>query len=142
MLALAWMFAAATPSLAQEPAPPAAAAPIQQIRGVIERQLRAFQLEDAAGAWEVVAPGLQARFQTADRFLEMVRSHYAPVYAPTSYSFQDLVPVPGGLGQWMEFVDRFGKRHRALYLMERQADGTWKTMGCLLVDEGPATPQA
>lgn len=112
----------------------------QAIRELIDDQIGAFRRDDAAGAWKAVAPGLRKRFGTADRFLEMVREQYAPVYRPQGYVFRDVVRVGEDYGQWMDVTGPHGERVRALYLLERQPDGTWRTSGCLLFEPEPAAP--
>ncbi|MEN0063690.1 MAG: DUF4864 domain-containing protein [Myxococcota bacterium] len=144
MIALLWNLALAH---AQSSGPSTeSATPIvevgeaQAIRQMIEFQVEAFRRDDAAAAWKVVAPGLQRKFGTADAFLELVRSQYAPVYRPKSYVFRDIIEVYGGYGQWMEFTGPHGERVRALYLLEKQPDGTWRTSGCLLFEPEPDKP--
>lgn len=104
----------------------------EQVRHVVDEQIAAFRAHDAEAAWRWVAPGLREKFGTADVFLRMVREQYPAVYAPRSYTFGPLQTRPDGLGQWIEFVGPNGERVEALYLFEPQADGTWRTSGCLL----------
>ncbi len=111
-----------------------------RIRELIDDQIAAFQRDDAAGAWKHVSPGLRERFGTPEGFLRMVREGYRPVYRPRSWSYGELGVLPSGeVGQVLEGVGPDGERFRALYLLERQADGTWRTSGCLLF--APDDPQ-
>ncbi len=119
-------------------APAVFAADRDQIRGLIDDQIAAFREADAEAAWRVVAPGLQSKFGTAEHFLRMVKQGYRPMVAPRSYSFEQLVPLPTGeLGQWLEVVGADGERVRALYLLESQSDGSWRTSGCMLFAPDP-----
>ena len=71
----------------------------------------------------------------------MVREGYRPVYAPARYSYG---PV-GFHGDWvqvMDFWDAAGQRYRAHYLMEPQADGSWRTSGCVLFAVREDAPSA
>ena len=131
---LPWILATA---LAADPSP----AERQAIERVVDRQIAAFQQHDAAGAWQWVSPGLQAKFGTADTFLRMVRDHYQPVYDPQSYTFGPIEAVGGDIGQWLDVVGPDGQRVGALYLMEQQADGSWRTNGCLLFAPDPGVPR-
>lgn len=114
---------------------------LKAIRSLIDDQIAAFRRHDAEGAWRHVAPGLQEKFGTAESFLEMVRTAYQPVYAPRSYQFGEIVVTPDGVGQWMDVTGPDGIRVGALYLMERQRDGIWKTSGCFLTEPGPERPE-
>uniref|UniRef100_UPI00403F8DA0 DUF4864 domain-containing protein n=1 Tax=Microcoleus sp. OTE_8_concoct_300 TaxID=2964710 RepID=UPI00403F8DA0 len=42
------------------------------IRSVVEKQLQAFQKDDAAGAFAFASPGIQQQFRTAENFMHMV----------------------------------------------------------------------
>lgn len=140
---LAWWLIASPGWAAPPESPPVhgeAKLEITALRQVIDDQIAAFRRQDAPGAWRHVSPGLQAQFGTADRFLELVRDHYAPVYAPVRYDYGEIVPLDGMWGQWLDVVGPDGQRVRALYLMQQQADGTWRTNGCLLYPPGDAPP--
>jgi len=110
------------------------------IHKLIDDQIAAFRRRDAEAAWAPVAPGLKQKFGTADNFLQMVLLGYRPVADPRSYQFDGLAKLPNGdWGQLLKIVGPDGEEVRALYLLEKQADGTWRTSGCLLIDddEGP-----
>ena len=131
------------PALASDPAsPPAvAASDASEIRKVIDGQLQAFERDDADAAWKHVAPSLRSKFGDADTFLRMVREGYRPMVRPRSVHYDELEALPtGDLGQWLDVTGPDGQRVKALYLMERQADGTWRTSGCLLFEPGPGKP--
>lgn len=142
LCSLSFAVAQGPASPADPPAPIVAPAEAQAIRQMIDDQIAAFRRDDAPGAWKMVAPGLQQKFGSADRFLEMVRSYYAPVYRPQTYTFDELIRTDagGGLGQWMDVIGPEGRRVRALYLLERQADGSWRTSGCLLFEPDNPPP--
>jgi hypothetical protein len=108
---------------------------------VIDDQIAAFRRLDALAAWRHVAPGLRRKFGTPDAFLRMVVLGYRSVANPRSYTFGPLVPLDGGeWGQWLEIVGPDGERVEALYLLERQPDGSWRTSGCLLLGPGLERP--
>lgn len=131
------------PAFASDPTPPSAvaASDASQIRRVIDDQLQAFERDDAEAAWKHVAPSLRSKFGSADNFLRMVREGYRPVYRPRSVHYDELVRFDTGeLGQWLDVTGPDGERVKALYLMEKQADGTWRTSGCLLYEPEPGKP--
>jgi hypothetical protein len=123
---IAALAALATPAAAIEPAEGEA------IRGVIGSQLEAFQADDGARAYDFAAPLIQEMFPSADRFMEMVRQSYAPVYRPRSVTFGELMETPLGPAQKVYLTGPDGGDYVAVYTLERQPDGTWKITGCFL----------
>ncbi len=105
------------------------------IRSVIEGQLDAFARDDAGGAYAYAAPGIQSLFPSRDRFMEMVRQGYPPVYRQRSRAFGAAEETPAGPTQAVRFVDREGVSWLAVYSLERQPDGTWRISGCSLLRE-------
>lgn len=63
----------------------------------------------------------------------MVRASYQPVYRPRSVVFEDITTVEGIPTQQVLLLSPDGEPVMALYLMEKQSDGTWKINGCYLV---------
>ncbi|MGH6934480.1 MAG: DUF4864 domain-containing protein [Dongiaceae bacterium] len=100
------------------------------VRQVIESQLSAFQRDDAPGAYSYASPMIQQKFGSAEVFLEMVRTGYAPVYRPREVEFRDLIQDSGILIQKVFVVGPDGKPVLALYEMQRQPDGSWRINGC------------
>ena len=127
-----WAFCAAAQGESPNGAP--SAADRAAIRQVIEGQLSAFGRDDSAGAFAFASPGIQAKFGTADVFMEMVRTAYPPVYRPQKTDFGDLVAMPDGPVQKVLFVGPDGRTILALYSMEQEADGTWRVSGCALAE--------
>jgi hypothetical protein len=102
------------------------------IRAVITEQLDAFARDDAARAFALATPGIRARFDTPEAFLEMVRTAYPVVYRPRSVEFDASVIIEGEIMQPVRMIDAQGAAWIALYPMERQANGTWRINGCQL----------
>lgn len=123
-----------------EPAPDISSTDRAAIEAVISSQIAAFQRDDANAAFALASPGIRARFGSADRFLDIVRDGYRPVYRPRSFAFGDTVRVPEQPAQIVHVVGPDGREVTALYLLEKQPDGAWLTAGCLLLDPGLAVP--
>jgi hypothetical protein len=128
LFALALLLGAAQ-ALAQ---PSVAPADAKAIREVIEAQLDAFRKDDAAKAFSLATPGIRETFGSPERFMEMVRSSYAVVYRPASVAFEAPVIVDSQVMQPVRLTDAQGRAWIALYPMERQPDGNWRTNGCQL----------
>ena len=124
LLALAPLVASA-----QDAVPPEDA---RAVREVIQAQLDAFRRDDAARAFALATPGIRETFGSAENFLDMVRDSYAAVYRPKSVLFQAPVVIEGRLIQPVRLTDAEGHGWIALYPMQRQPDGSWRTDGCQL----------
>ena len=109
------------------------------IRTVIESQLAAFQRDDGAGAFSFASPTVQAKFRTPEIFMTMVRSGYRAVYRPQEVEFRDLRLVEGTPAQEILFVGPDNQAVVAVYLMEKQPDGSWKINGVYLVKSTEVT---
>ena len=120
-----------TPLLAcaQDAVPPEDA---RAVRAVIEAQLDAFRRDDAARAFSLATPGIRATFGDAETFMDMVRRSYAVVYRPRSVAFEPALVIDGELVQPVRLTDADGRAWIALYPMQRQPDGSWRTNGCQL----------
>ena len=111
-------------------------ADLEEIRGVIHRQIDAFRRDDAQGAFALASPGVQQAFGTPQRFLEVVRMAYRAVYRPGRVSFLDPMLLSGDVVQQVQITDRTGAVWLAYYAMQRQEDGSWRMHGCHLVQPG------
>lgn len=103
------------------------------IRAVIQRQLQAFQADNAEEAFTFASPEIRAKFGTAKNFFQAVKTSYAAVYRPRSVMFEKLVIVRGIPTQEVILLAPDGELVKALYLMEKQPDRTWKINGCILM---------
>ncbi len=102
------------------------------IKRVIDDQIAAFRRDDGAAAFALASPGIQATFGTPEAFMVMVRRGYQPVYRPRRVRFGAVVMRDWGPEQQVFVVGPDGRPYIAVYPMQRQADGTWKTNGCYL----------
>lgn len=132
------LIAGAGPAPAQaNPLDGVAAGDLASIREVIEGQLDAFRVDDGDRAFSFASPSIRAMFQTSDRFMQMVRVGYPPVYRPRQVEFGQLVEFQGQPTQLVTLIGPDGRVVAAYYMMERQPDGFWRINGCLL-QEAPA----
>ena len=128
LIAAVCLLVTVSTAWAQELAPADRAA----IAGVIRDQIAAFRVDDAARAFGYASPAIQAKFGTAERFLEMVRSGYAPVYQAEDLAFGEIAVENGTPVQAVEIHTLEGEGVLALYFMERQPDGSWRINGVLM----------
>lgn len=103
------------------------------IQGVISRQLDAFKRDDAPEAYRWAAPNVQAIFPTPERFIEMVKRGYKPVYRPRTVEFSELAVRDGAIVQEVELVGPDGQPALAVYTMVRDGAGGWLIAACQLM---------
>ena len=102
-------------------------------RATIESQLRAFLADDGALAYSFAAPNVKQVFPDVGRFMDMVKGGYAPVYRPQEWSFgRNQILADGSQVQELLLSDKTGKNWRAIYTLEKQADGNWRITGVSL----------
>lgn len=102
------------------------------VREVIQSQLDAFARDDGVRAFSLATPGIREIFGTADKFMAMVRTSYPVVYRPKSVLFETPVAAEGLVFQPVRMTDDEGHGWMALYPMQKQPDGKWRTNGCQL----------
>jgi hypothetical protein len=107
----------------------------QEFQRVIAGQIEAFRADDAPAAYGYAAPAIKKIFPSPEIFMEMVRNGYRPVYRPRSFEFGDITgEMNGRPTQRVTIIDANGKAWIALYAFEKQPDGSWKIVGCSLVE--------
>ena len=111
------------------------------VRAVIEAQLQAFAADDAVRAFSYASEGIRRQFVDPERFIAMVRAGYPMVLRPRSASFFQARRTPTGVYQVVQLRDPFGQLWRATYLLEQQADRSWRIGGCVVepADAAPTT---
>jgi ketosteroid isomerase-like protein len=103
------------------------------IRAVIEQQLQAFQKDDANKAFSFASPEIQRQFGNAQNFMSMVKESYPAVYRPRSVIFEKLSMVKGNQTQSVLLLAPSGTLMKAIYIMQKQASGSWRINGCYVV---------
>jgi hypothetical protein len=103
------------------------------IRYVIEQQLAAFLKDDQLSAFACASPGIQVQFRSPAYFMQMVKISYPAIYRPRSVLFEKMKIIRGNITQPVLLLSPDGVPVKALYLMEKQPDTTWRINGCVLV---------
>jgi hypothetical protein len=109
-----------------------------EIQTVIERQLGAFARDDAGTAFSIASPMIQRLFGTAANFMAMVRAAYPQVYRHHRAEFGEMATVKGEWLQFVRFTGTDGHKALALYTMTKDAKGSWRIIGCRLLQRGEA----
>ncbi len=103
-------------------------------REVIESQIVAFLNDDVDSAYSFATTGVQKIFPEPQRFFDMVKRNYAPVYRPGNYAFGRALSETDGatIAQELLITGPKGKNWRAVYVLERQDDGNYRINGVRL----------
>lgn len=104
-----------------------------EFKRIITSQIEAFRRDDAAAAYAHAAPTIKGIFGTPARFIEMVKKGYRPVYRPRDFSFGPVTTENGRPTQHVDIIGPEGAAWIAKYTMQRQADGTWRISGVILL---------
>ena len=128
----AGLFAA--PAFAQQDAKTDA---VGLAKDVIEQQITAFLNNDAAAAYAFASPEIKSVFPNAERFFEMVKKSYAPVYRPGNYAFGRNQLSPDGTVAFQEVLISApdGKDWAVYYELKRQRDGNFAINGVRMMRE-------
>lgn len=118
----------AAPALAQQDI---SADPAGLAKNVIEQQITAFLNNDATTAYSFASPEIKSVFPNAERFFEMVKKSYAPVYRPGNYAFGRNQVSPDGTVAYQEVLISApdGKDWAVYYELKRQRDGQFAING-------------
>ncbi|WP_299863293.1 DUF4864 domain-containing protein [uncultured Hoeflea sp.] len=108
---------------------------------VIESQINAFLNDDMQAAYSFAAPSIKRLYPDENRFFDMVKRGYQPVYRPGNFAFGRSKSAPDGSGLVQEVLIQGpdGQDWTALYSLERQPDGSFKINGVQMIKA--AAPQ-
>ena len=109
-----------------------AADDVAAAQAMIRAQDEAISRDDAAAAFSYAAPAIKGLFAQAEIFMAIVRKGYAPLYKPRSFEFGEAKTTDGNIAQLVFITDAEGVAWEALYLIEKQPDGSLKINGCTL----------
>ena len=107
---------------------------LESARNVIEQQIVAFLNDDVDSAYSYTAPGVQKNFPEPQRFFDMVKQRYAPVYRPGNYAFGRALGKSDGsaIAQELLITGPQGKNWQAVFMLERQGSGEYRISGVRL----------
>lgn len=106
-------------------------------KDVIEQQITAFLNDDATTAYSFASPEIKSVFPNAERFFEMVKKSYGPVYRPGNYAFGRNQVSPDGTVAYQEVLISApdGKDWAVYYELKRQRDGQFAINGVRMMRE-------
>jgi len=104
------------------------------VQNIIKQQIEAFRSDDGETAYSFAAPGIKSAFPDTQRFMEMVKNSYAPIYRPGNLTFGRNASEDDGrlMMQELLITDRKGDSWQAVYILARQDDGNYRITGVRL----------
>ena len=135
-------FASAFVFLILLSAPPSRAEdPVLEAQAVIAGQIDALMADDAEKAYSHASPGIRSLYPDKERFLDMVRKSYPPVYQAGNYAFGRSKLVGGGemVLQEVLITDPKGKDWTAIYELRLMDDGSYKVNGVRMLPNSTST---
>ncbi|MEX3008888.1 DUF4864 domain-containing protein [Hoeflea sp. TYP-13] len=104
-------------------------------RGIVEQQITAFLQDDVDTAYSFASPGVKNLYPEPQRFFDMVKRNYQPVYRPGNYAFGRALSDTEGNTIALELLitGPKGKDWRAIYVLKRQDDGDFQISGVRLL---------
>jgi hypothetical protein len=105
----------------------------QAVKNTVQAQLAAFAKDDADLAFSYAAPTIRAMFETPQNFMAMVQDAYPVVYRPEKLLFLAAAGTASAVVLPVKMWDKEGQSWMATYKLERQADGRWLIVACVLV---------
>ncbi|MCY6380833.1 DUF4864 domain-containing protein [Hoeflea prorocentri] len=107
---------------------------VASARGIVEQQITAFLSDDIDTAYSFAAPAIKRLYPEPQRFLEMVKRNYQPVYRPGNYAFGRALSDTDGDTIALELLitGPKGKDWRAIYVLNRQDNGKFQISGVQL----------
>jgi hypothetical protein len=105
------------------------------VRAVVQAQLDAFALDDAAKAFSFASPEIRKQFGDAATFMNMVRQGYPMVIRPATVSYFRPENRGGAVWQMVQLRDQGGQIWRAVYELRLQPDKRWRINGCVVVPD-------
>jgi len=109
------------------------AADTELMQNVISRQLDAFARGDATTAYAQASPVIQAKFQSKEIFMAMVRQGYAVLIQPQRVEFLGAKQTSDGPVFGVQVYARDGSSWIAAYQMVRDESENWRINGCQLM---------
>ena len=119
--------------------PARAAEPVDTVQSVIQQQITAFLNDDAATAYSFASPTIRGKFASEEKFFEMVKRGYAPVYRPGNFAFGRSKVDGDMVVQEVLISGPDGKDWTALYQVVKQPDGSFKINGVHMVKAAPGS---
>jgi hypothetical protein len=105
---------------------------LETAQSIIRSQEQAIVNDDSAAAYSFAGPPITSRYRSAAVFMDMVQKGYAPIYRHKSFVLGEVKSLEGKISQEVHLIDADGVAWEALYVLERQTDGSWKIVSCVL----------
>jgi hypothetical protein len=110
------------------------AADVAAIRNAVQLQIDALANDDADSAFALATPAVRTRLGSPDKFLQLIKEQYDPVYRHQLALYSEPEVIDGKTMQAVRLTDLDSHVWLAVYEMIRDTDGSWKIDGCQLIE--------
>ncbi len=101
-------------------------------RQIIERQLAAFERDDAAEAFSYATPEIQAQFPDPTLFLDAIADAFPAARRHRNVEFGPTAEEEGAVAEAVIVTDDDGQVWNAIYKLEKEPQGSWRISGVVL----------
>lgn len=98
------------------------------IRQIIEKQLQAFQANDAEMALSLMSPTIRRKFEPID-FMVMIQKKYHAIIRPRSIMFRGFTLIDSFPGLISMIMDQDGDLIQVIFVVQHQQDYSWRIQG-------------
>lgn len=104
------------------------------IRTTVQSQLDAFAEDDAVKAFALATDSTRNLLGNAERFLQLIKDQYPPVYRNRLALFSNPEMIDGHALVMVRLTDPKNTVWIAIYEMQQDVEGSWKIDGCNLFE--------
>jgi len=105
------------------------------IHETVQSQLEAFSNDDADGAFQLATPEKRLLIGSPDKFLQLIKEEYHPIYRYQRVIFSPAEVVDGEAIQVVRITDGYSRVWVAVFWMQQgEEDSSWKIDGCQLLE--------
>lgn len=104
------------------------------IHDVVQLQLEALANDDADRAFELATSEKRKLIGSPDRFLQIIKEQYHPIYRYERVIFSSPEVIDGNAIQMVRVTDGNSKVWVAVFWMKEDKESRWKIDGCQLLE--------
>lgn len=105
---------------------------LNRIRTSIRGHIQALSQRDAAGAYDSLTPAIQEYYSNSNAFLTYLQKQLKPLVNVKSFAFTSIEREATDAIQQVVLTGAEGREWIARFHLERQSDGRWAIMGCMV----------
>lgn len=105
---------------------------LDRIHAAIREHIHAITAQRAQDAFKTLSPLVQDHYRDSGGFLSAISNDLKPVATARSFAFTTIDREAQDALQSVTLTDAHGRKWLAEYRLQRQGDGSWAILGCLV----------